>query len=55
VLDVRNRWCKFPEDDALRETFVLWDAMRMDKVAAMGLTDTAAHFRHKEWMGIQGQ
>jgi hypothetical protein len=47
LLDVWNRWCKFTEDDGVRQTVVLLDATKMDKVASVGPTDTAVHWREK--------
>ena len=34
VLDVWNRWCKFTEDHGVKQTLVLWDVTRMDKLAS---------------------
>ena len=57
VLEVWNRWCKFTEDDGVKQTLVLWDATRMDKLASVGPTDTAVHCRHNNqyWMVVNGR
>jgi hypothetical protein len=57
ILDIWNRWCKFTEDDSVKQTLVLWDATKMDKVASVGPTDTAVHCRDKNhyYMFVNGR
>jgi hypothetical protein len=57
ALDVWNRWCEFTEDDGYKQTVVIWEAGKMDKVASVGPTDTAVHCRHKDhsWMIVNGR
>jgi hypothetical protein len=45
ALEVWDRWCKFTENDDCKQTLVIWEIGRPDKIAEVGKADTAFHVR----------
>jgi len=45
VLEVWGRWCKFTENDDCKQTLVIWEISRSERIAEVGRMETAFHAR----------